>query len=53
MKQHQSLQERQSQGTKIDIELLKDWNRMVRDTMTEAREGVALTEEQLDNVTKT
>ena len=53
MKEHQKPQERQSQGTNIDIELLKDWNQTIRDTMAEAREGVPLTEEQLDNVTKT
>jgi hypothetical protein len=53
MKQHQSLQERQSQGTRIDISLLEDWNRTVRDTTAKAREGEPLTKEQIDNATKT
>jgi len=53
MKEHQSLQERQSQGTDIDIKLLKDWNKTIRDTMAEAREDEPLTEEELDTKSKT
>jgi hypothetical protein len=53
MKQHQHLQEPQRQDTSVDISLLKDWNHRVRVKTAAAREGNLVTQEQIDNATKT
>jgi hypothetical protein len=53
MKQHQRLRERQRQDTRVDIKLLEDWNHRVRVKTAAAREGDLVTQEQIDNATKT